>query len=350
MEQWFGGIGLSWRVGFWCAVVFFWGATARANTAVVVPPSVDLATSPETVDTATAELTRLIRLHGFDVISPGQASAAAEDAQQSGSFPREESPVDCRTPACATEYRRLFDASFAVQLRLVGSAGKVRTVTVTITEGPTATFAASAPVQGNDLRGAVQSAYVAAREKHLRGEGPWLSVTGLPAGAVVYLDGLEYGSIPFERRYVEGGTHRVEVRADGYITQGLTLEIPARIDHEERLKINLAPLGGAPVAEQKIDRTWDYVLGAAFMAAGAAHLGMGIHQTLKKGECAAHDEAGGCRREYGDDKGVAQENLLLGLGAGGVALGAIWMGAAPIGRLSLRADRNTAAVTIHGGF
>jgi hypothetical protein len=315
----------------------------------MVPPSVDLATSPDTVDTVTAELARLIRVHGFDVISPGQAAAAAEDAQQNGSFAKEHNPTDCRKPECATEYRRLFDASFAVQLRLLGTGGKVRSVTIVITESPTASFSASAMVHGADLKGAVQNAYTMAREKHVRGEGPWLSAVGTPQGAVVYLDGLEYGSVPFERRYVEGGSHRVEIRHDGFITQGYQLEIPARVDHEERLNVKLAPLHATPLVERPIDRTWDYVVGAALMAAGAAHLGVGIYQKSIEGRCLDSYDNGDCRRVRGTDSGL-RENLLLGLGAGGIALGSVWMLAAPIGRLGVRADRNTAAVTLSGGF
>lgn len=340
---------MRWGVALGFALLFACASSAHASTAVVVPPTIDVATSPDNVEAATAELTRLIRVHGFDVISPGQAEAAAEDAQASGSFAGDQNPTDCRTAACATEYRRLFDASFAVQLRLVGSGGKIGGVTVTITESPTASFGSTAIVQGGDLKGAVRSAYGAAREKHVRGEGPWLSAAGTPVGAVVYLDGQEYGSVPFERRYVEGGTHRVEVRHDGFITQGFQLVIPNSIDHEERLNVKLASLNPTPVAERPIDRTWDYVVGAAFMAAGAVHLGMGIHQKLVAGECLDEWQNGSCKTERGTKSGL-RENLLLGLGAGGIALGGAWMWAAPIGRLSVRADRNAASVTLSGGF
>jgi PEGA domain len=349
MEHGCGGRGVSWRIVVGCALLWTWTAAARASTAVVVPPSVDLATSPEVVEGATSELSRLLRVHGFDVISPGQAAAAAEDAQTTNSFSREHSPLDCRTPICATEYRRLFDASFAVHLRLLGSGGKVRTVTVTITESPTASFAASSMVEGADVKGAIQAAYGAAREKHLRGEGPWLSVSGTPAGAVVYLDGQEYGTLPFERRYVDGGTHRVEIRKDGFITQSMSVEIPARVDLEQRLAVKLAPLGAAPVAERRIDRTWDYVLGAAVMAAGGVHLAMGIQQKLKEGDCSERNADGSCRLAYGTDDGL-RENVLVGVGAAGVALGGILMWAAPIGRFGLKADQHSAAITLRGGF
>jgi hypothetical protein len=308
-----------------------------------------VAASTEIVESATAELTRLIRVHGFDVISPSQAALVAEDAQQNGSFAKEHDPSACRTPACATEYRRLFDASFAVQLRLLGTGGKVSKVDVAITESPSASFGGSGMVQGTDIKGAVQAAYAAAREKHVRGEGPWLTASGSPTGAVVYLDGQEYGSVPFEHRYVEGGAHRIEIRHDGFITQGYQLEIPARADHEERLNVKLAPLNATPLAERTVDRTWDYVVGAVLMAAGAVHLGMGIQQKLIEGECVETNASGACVRERGTESGL-RENLLVGLGAGGVALGALWIGTAPIGHLSLRADRKTAALTLSGAF
>ncbi len=60
----------------WFCLLFTWASSARASTAVVVLLIIDVATSPENVEAATAELTRLIRVHGFDVISPGQAEAS----------------------------------------------------------------------------------------------------------------------------------------------------------------------------------------------------------------------------------------------------------------------------------
>lgn len=346
----FGGNRVVWRIAWAWVALLLAAAPARANTAVVVPPTVDVACSPDTVEQATTELMRLLRVQGFDVISPGQASAVAEDAQQSGGFPRETNPQECRTADCATDYRRLFDASFAVHLRLSGSAGAVRSVSVEITESPEASFGQSAPVQGGDLKGAVRTAYEAAREKHLRGEGPWLSVAGEPEGAFVYLDGLEMGRIPFERRFVKGGKHRLEVRADGYISQASALEIPSLIDHEERVKVVLAPLHGQPVAARKLNRTWDYVVGSLIAAAGAVHLAVGIQQFRQRDECATHGPDGMCTRVYGDDQGVSQEKLFLGLGAGGIALGGLWMGVAPIGRLRARASRDTAQLTFTSNF
>jgi hypothetical protein len=76
---------------------------------------------------------------------------------------------------------------------------------------------------------------------------------------------------------------------------------------------------------------------------------VGIYQKSIEGRCLDSYDNGDCRRVRGTDSGL-RENLLLGLGAGGIALGSVWMLAAPIGRLGVRADRNTAAVTLSGGF
>jgi hypothetical protein len=320
----------------------------RANTAVVVPPSIDMTATADTLDVAATELMRLIRVQGFDVISPGQASAAAEDAQQSGNFPAHLNVLDCRSVECAIEYRRLFDASFATQLMLSGLSGKVRTVTITITESANVTFTGSATLQASDLKGAVQAAYGAARDKYVRGEGPWLTIQGGPAGALVFVDEQEYGALPLEHRYIGGGDHRVEVRAKGYAAQSFALKIPQRIDHEERLDVSLVALAGSKKAP-KLNRTWDYVLGGAIAAAGAAHLAVGAFQFSKRGEC-KESTPDGCTLYFGDRDGKSQEKLLMGLGAAGVAVGALWMGIGPIARMTVRADARSAALTVQGAF
>jgi hypothetical protein len=337
------------RAVLWCGIWLMCGVAsiAHASTAVVVPPHVDPGIASEASEPELQELVRLIKAHGFDVISPGQAAAAAEDAQQSGSFPKHIHPDDCRDAECATEYRKLFDASVAVQLALTGQSGKVREVGVVISESASANFTGSASVQGGDLKGAVQAAYAAARDKQLRGEGPWLSVAGSPAGAQVYVDGAEYGSLPFERRHIEPGNHRLELRSDGFISQTLAIDVPARIDHEQRMEITLAPLHDS--AEPKLDRTWDYVVGGAFAVLGAVHLGMGVQQKLKAGDC-SDTVAGVCTARYGDDDGVARENLLLGLGAASLAVGGAIIGGAPIARLRLNASRQTALLSVGGSF
>ena len=320
---------------------------AHASIAVVVPPHVEPSVAVEEAEPALQELVRLIKAHGFDVISPGQAAAAAEDAQQSGGFPKHISPDDCLNAECAAEYRKLFDASIAVQLSLWGKGGKVRNVDVVVSESASASFAGAAAVAGGDLKGAIQAAYGAARDKQLHGEGPWLSVAGGPAGALVYVDGLEYGSVPFERRHIEAGSHRLEVRSDGYITVTLTINIPAGIDHNERAEIFLAQLHAGD--ERKLDRTWDYVLGGVTAAVGAVHLGMGIQQKLRAGDC-AKSQAGRCTERYGEEEGSLRENLLLGLGGASMAMGGAIMWGAPIARLRVHGSRATALLSLSGAF
>ena len=345
----------SWKAAFALlasAVTFSLAAPVRASTAVIVPARVEKGVSSEDAERAVQELTRLIRAHSFDVISPGQASVSAEDAQQSGGFPRDMSPNDCVTPECASEYRKLFDATFAVQLSLFAEGKKPSTVGVVITDSPKAYFGGTSAIEGGDIAGAVQRAYLTARERHLRGAGPWLTVQGGPPGAMVYVDGAEFGRLPLDKRHLEPGMHRLQVRQDGYITQNQVLTVPARIDHEESVTMQLMAMapGHDRAPDVKLDRTWDYVVGGALAAAGVVHLGMGIQQKLKEGDCAEENRNGTCKERYGDIDGVARENLLLGLGGASIVMGGAVMWGAPIAQLRVHANKDMAALSVVGGF
>ena len=140
---------------------------ARADVAVMVPPRSDQDVRADLLEQAVEELTRLLRVQGFDVISTGQAGATAEGEQQRGGFPGNYDPHYCVTPECANEYRRLFDAPFAVQLALPARAS---TVSVVLTEHAHAYFTGTAPIEANDVRAAVRRRIrVRAREAKRRG-------------------------------------------------------------------------------------------------------------------------------------------------------------------------------------
>jgi hypothetical protein len=347
-RRWLGGSLVRLRSGSpWLVLLLSMTASvAHASAVVIVPPRAEDGIGGDVVERAVIELMRVIRAQGLDPISPGQSGASAEDARESGSFPKSMNPNECLSTPCASEFRKLFDASFAVQLSLFAEGKRPGSVAVVLTETPEAYFTASAEIEGGDVQAAVRAAYLAAREKHLRGAGPWLSVLGTPDGATVVVDDEEYGSLPIDRRHIAPGVHRVQVQRRGFVTRNLTLEIPQNIDHDERLEVALSALAGA---EPRVDRTWDYVLGSALAAAGAVHLVLGAYQMSKVGDCAEY-ENDECVEAYGDKKGVRQEPLLIGLGAAGLAAGGLVMGLAPIGHLRLRAGKESAALAVGGVF
>ena len=327
---------------------------AQADVAVMVPPRSEPGTSSELLDQAVEELVRLLRVQGFDVISAGQAGATAEAEQQRGGFSGAYDPLYCVTPECANEFRRLFDAPFAVQIGLSPSA-RARSVTVTLTEGARAFFAGTAPVEANDVRAAVRTAFESARDQQKDGVGPWLTVTGTPEGASVRVDGADYGKLPLAKRRIQPGVRRIEVRADDHALEARSLTIPVRIDHVESVEVHLRPLRGLAASDPssggaRVRRTaWDWALGGALAVVGAVHLTAGIYQKSVEGDCATRTPLG-CNERYGDRDGASRANLLLGFGAASVAAGALVVGFTPIGRFQVRSGVDRASLELKGEF
>ena len=333
-------------------------ASVHADVAVMVPPQTERGAGSDIGDKAVDELTRLLKVQGFDVVSAGQAAAAAEAEQQRGAFSRSYDPLYCITPECANEYRKLFDATFAVQLKLSGKGVRASSVSVVLTENPQAFFTGSAPMEGRDARSAVRIAFETARSRQAEGAGPWLSVQGSPEASTVYLDGMEFGRIPFFKRHVEPGSHRIEVRATGHATEIRNVTIPNEIDHVQRVDVELAKVSADPVmsaaSSPEHDHVsarspWDWVLGGALVAVGATHVGFGIYQKSRDGDCAERID-GRCTELYGDRRGMSRDNALIGFGAGVIGVGALVMGVGPLGRLQLRSGTDHASLHWSGEF
>jgi hypothetical protein len=165
--------------------------------------------------------------------------------------------------------------------------------------------------------------------------------------------------VPFHKRHIDAGEHRIEVRAEGRTTQIRKISVPSKIDHEEKLDVRLVHGSGETVAlandipersrRRSVRSAWDWALGGVVLGVGAGHLAAGIYQKSKVGDC-AEEFAGRCTSVYGDKSGVARENLLLGLGAAGVALGATIMVVGPVGRLQVRSGVDHAALHFTGSF
>lgn len=343
-----------WLCLLTCGVVC---AHAHADVAVMVPPQAEQELATELVEQGVEEVVRLLKLRGFDVISAGQAAPAAEAEQERGVFPESYDPLYCLTPECANEYRKLFDATFAVQLSLASRGSRVASVSVVLTETAQVFFKGTVAVEGRDVRSAVRAAFEAARRKQEEGAGPWLSVSGTPHGAIVLLDGVEYGRIPFAKRHIEAGPHTLEARAEHFSPEFRALQVPNKIDHVEEVTLALtrsdATSDIAYGTSEKHLRSrrsgWDWALGGAVLAAGAVHLGAGIFQKVKAGDCVERVD-GRCEQYYGDNSGVSRENLLIGLGAAGMGLGALVIGLGPIGRLQMRSGVDRASLELSGVF
>lgn len=348
--------------GFFLVCSLAWAITALAvsparadRVAVMVPPRADQLPTSEPVDAADEELARLLRWDSFNVISPGQASAAAEGQQKGGAFSSKFDPLYCITTECAEEYRKLFDGLFAVQLSIASRSGRLSSVTVVLTEDVKSFFSATAPVEGNDVRAAVREAYGQAREKQRVGAGPWLSVSGYPERATVYLDQAEFGHIPLQKRRVASGSHVLEVRAEDYVSDVRTINIPGNIDHLETVVVALhsaseLPRAATELPPSRFRRTrWDWALGGVVAAAGAVHLIAGAYQKSREGDCAEHSN-GACTEVYGTGSGAKRDNMLIGFGAAGLLVGGLIMGFGPIGALSMRADQQSARLELKGTF
>lgn len=315
-------------------------ATARADVVVLVPPHAEPGIPEESVDRSLEALGRAVRVEGFDVVSAGQAAALA-DSNGKGEAP-DLDPDRCVTVECALEFVRLFDASFAVQTSLFREGKALSSVTVVVVEKADAYFSGSSQVQGGDIESAVTSAYKRARAKQSEGAGPWLSVAGQPRGAAVYVDGQEFGHLPIHRRRIATGTHRVVVRSDGYSTHNDSLDIPDRIDHEEKLDVRLTPLGNANARRR---HPVDWVIGSVLMAGGLVYAGSGAVDYVREGDC--QEKADGQCVAYYDRTRVS--DLKLGLGGGVAVLGAAYLWWAPIG-LSAMKTKETAFVNVRYSF
>jgi hypothetical protein len=75
-----------------------------------------------------------------------------------------------------------------------------------------------------------------------------LTVTSVPAGAAVYVDGRRMGETPLRLDALRPGAHRVRVNRQGYLENGRRVEVVE--GRTSDLKINLTPLPESAVRRQ----------------------------------------------------------------------------------------------------
>ena len=221
-------------------------------------------------------------------------------------------------------------------------------LTVVIVEKVNEFFSGSAHVEGGDVAGAVRDAYQQARSKQAEGVGPFLSVSGTPEGATVYVDGAEFGRMPIKRRRVEPGVHRLVLRADGYATHTDSVEIPTSIDHEESRVVVLEAIRNedGKVAKGHSRHWLDYAIGGTVVAGGATFVALGIREYLTDGDCVERRENGSCERAVKRD-GLSVANIVGGTAAMVLGAATIWIG--PFG-IWLEGDSQHATLGAHGRF
>lgn len=188
-----------------------------------------------------------------------------------------------------------------------------------------------------------------AAELAARAETP-LSVTSCPSGAQVFVDGAQVGTTPFTQT-LEPGTHRVEVKAEGHVTQSREVTIEAGV----------AP---APIAVALAPRS----AGSALAPLGWAAVGLGgvtfitgialaaIDENPFRAHCTGDniDAAGRCRFQYntlgGGVAGLVLGAGLVGAGAALLVIDRKRRGSEPKPTARLRFGVHPRGVTLSGSF
>jgi PEGA domain len=196
----------------------------------------------------------------------------------------------------------------------------------------------------------------AARAAFQRALGRWparglvaVHVDGSPAGASVLVDGQPRGVLPVEL-HLQPGSHTLSVTMAGYLSEQRALQLDSAHEPPE-LSFALARDPGAALRR----RRWALGLmggGAAGVALGALYAGYGLHALARDGECV--EGAPPCERHAFGSAGRAQ----LGVGAALGVLGAAALSAGAVlfvrerraARLHVVAAPGQAILTLRGSF
>jgi len=328
------------------------------EVAVMVPPRTEAGIASSMGERAVGVVSRALKSDHFSVIEPAQAVAIAESVQaESGGqqAPEDNDLNQCTTADCAIWYRAVLNAAIAVQMTLftkVGPAARsnmLDSVTLVIVQRANVQFSGSATVKDGDIETAVLEAYRSAREKQIKGVGPWLTVRGEPQGAQILVDGHVWGPMP-HKDAVEPGMHTVIVRKNGYEESNQSVSVGDHSDSEAvvEVKLRLASTPNTQVAaepkkgEAKATRrsVWNYVIGGAAIGLGGAYASGGGLSLARDGDS--------CGDGYACEASPGATVRLVG-GLVGVAAGVavcIW---APL-RVNVAIEKKSAALVVGQQF
>lgn len=285
---------------------------AGAERAAVVRLGGDPGVAEPARREALAKLAELLRGQGLEVMPAPETARRVAAAR-------------CEGAGCEARLRAALGVDLLVTVGLwLGPDGRALQSVVVALVGD-ATYTGSAELGAADLAVALDRALVAARARQALGPGPWLRVEGEPRGALVVVDGTDWGVMPHEAA-TRAGEHRVVVRLEGYVTEERTVRIPPSATDPVVVPIHLTraepappraaprprphpaprPRNGATRIERPI--VGPLILGAA----GVAGLGVAAGALLTT-DCRL-EHGGRCRVGT-----VADETWVLVYGVGGVA-------------------------------
>lgn len=295
------------RTAVLCALALLvTSAPAAAESATVLEPALDAG-----LPMAAAELAERY-------VAESLAGAGLELRHRAEGEP-------CQAPECAGEARARAGADYAavVLLWAKGGGSEVTGANVILAADAERTFLGWRNFDaGEGLAAGIAAATAAALEALRRGTGPWLTVTGTPAGARVSVDGQAVGQLPY-RGPVRPGRHAIGIEAPGHAAEHLQVTLQAGA--ERALEVELQPaVSPAPAAALDVPapapaepRAWlNTTAGVVLAATAAALVTAGALQLAADGECELEDEIGRCARIVDAPDGWA----LVGSGAGAALL------------------------------
>ncbi len=346
---------VAWRESFAEAQA---GDGQTADVAVMVPPRTEAGIPTAMGDRAVGVVSRALKSDHFSVIEPSQAVAIAESvqAEAGGRQAPEDSDLNqCTTTDCAIWYRAVLNAAIAVQMTLftkVGPAARsnmLDSVTLVIVQRANVQFSGSATVTDGDIEAAALDAYRRAREKQIKGVGPWLTVRGEPEGAQILVDGSVWGPLP-HKNAVEPGLHAVIVRKNGYEESNQSVHVGDHSDSEAVVEVKLKPASttNLQVASTAMPKeghakrrsVWNYVIGGAAIGIGGVYAAGGAASIARDGQA--------CGDQYACQSSPGAVVRLVG-GLVGVAAGVavcIW---APL-RVNVAVEKTSASLLVGQRF
>lgn len=266
-------------------------SSASAQPVVVLPPHIEPELSASTRDAILRALDRALIAEGAE--------------------PRSAPANGCPSGVCGPEVAADLQSD-AVQLTVWrASAGGISGVSVAVLRDGLR-YSEGASLTGSS-DGAIAAAVLAATRgaygRAGRGPGPWLEVSGRPAGASVVVDGVRVGAVPGRYR-VAGGLHRVAVHADGFVSHDATVTVPRNADGLKHIDVELRmhdqgqTEANAPEREATRPSPLNFAVAGAAVILGAV-LAIGpLRSVVDDGEC-GREESGRCTGVIEFDGGSA---------------------------------------------